>query len=99
MLAAIAEHFPPKAKVTHPEGGMFLWVELPEGLSSMALFEEAVKQNVAFVPGKPFYADGSGENTLRLNFSNADEETITEGISRLGRCMDAFIQQKAKDMG
>lgn len=95
MLAAIAEHFPPEAKVTNPEGGMFLWVELPAGLSSMALLEKAVKMDVAFVPGMPFYTDGSGENTLRLNFSNSDESTIVEGISRLGECISEFIAEKA----
>jgi 2-aminoadipate transaminase len=96
MLDAVAEHFPAEASITHPEGGMFLWVELPRGLSSMALFDEAIKHDVAFVPGTPFYAGKSGENTLRLNFSNADEATIAEGVARLGRCMKDFIARQGK---
>lgn len=94
MLEAVAEHFPPEAHTTRPEGGMFLWVTLPEGLSSMALFDKAIRREVAFVPGKPFYVDGSGENTLRLNFSNADEGSIKEGIRRLGRCIEEFIAER-----
>ena len=94
MIRAAAEHFPPDARITEPEGGMFLWVELPAGLSSLELFERAVTENVAFVPGTPFFADGSGENTLRLNFSNTDEEAIDTGIRRLGRCMEQFFKEK-----
>jgi 2-aminoadipate transaminase len=94
MIRAAAEHFPPDAKITEPRGGMFLWVELPAGLSSTELFERAIAENVAFVPGTPFYADGSGENTLRLNFSNTDEEAIESGMRRLGRCMEEFMEAK-----
>jgi 2-aminoadipate transaminase len=64
---------------------MFLWVTLPEGMSSMALFEAAIKRQVAFVPGTPFYVDRKDTNTLRLNFSCSDEPTIIEGIRRLGQ--------------
>ncbi|HAS90576.1 MAG TPA: aspartate aminotransferase [Desulfovibrio sp.] len=91
MVRAIEEHFPAEAEVTRPEGGMFLWVTLPEGMSSMDLFDEAIKNKVAFVPGRPFYVDGSGENTFRLNFSNSDEEHIEEGIKRLGAGIKAFL--------
>lgn len=85
MVSMIKEHFPENVKYTGPEGGMFLWVTLPESLSSLDLFDLAIKENVAFVPGRAFFADGSGENTLRLNFSNSDEEKIEEGIKRLGK--------------
>lgn len=87
MIKMIEKHFPENVKYTKPEGGMFLWVTLPEGLSSMDLFELAIKENVAFVPGKAFFADGSGDNTLRLNFSNSNEEKIEEGIKRLGKAI------------
>jgi 2-aminoadipate transaminase len=87
MVSMIKEYFPENVKYTKPEGGMFLWITLPEGLSSMDLFEIAIKENVAFVPGKAFFADGSGDNTLRLNFSNSDEEKIEEGIKRLGKAI------------
>ncbi|WP_421901471.1 PLP-dependent aminotransferase family protein [Maridesulfovibrio sp.] len=94
MVKAIEEYFPAEAKVTRPEGGMFLWVTLPEGMSSMDLFDEAIKNKVAFVPGRPFYVDGSGENTFRLNFSNSDEEHIVEGIKRLGAGIKDFLSKE-----
>jgi 2-aminoadipate transaminase len=93
MVSMIEEHFPENVKYTKPEGGMFLWVTLPEGLSSMDLFELAIKENVAFVPGQAFYADGNGENTLRLNFSNSDEERIEEGIKRLGKAINELMNK------
>ena len=91
MIAAIEENFPQEVRCTHPEGGMFLWVTLPERLSALELFEHAVKENVAFVPGTPFYVDGGGADCMRLNFSNSDEDRIEEGILRLGRIMKNLI--------
>lgn len=91
MVESIKEYFPSEVKVTEPEGGMFLWVTLPESLSAMDFFDEAIKNKVAFVPGRPFYIDGSGENTLRLNFSNSDEEHIIEGIKRLGAGLKNYL--------
>ncbi len=88
MQASIARHFPKDVHVTAPEGGMFLWATLPDGLSSLKLLKLAVEQKVAFVPGAAFHVDGSGDKTLRLNYSNADEATIEEGIRRLARCME-----------
>ena len=90
MVEMIGKYFPEEVQITRPEGGMFLWATLPEGVSSMDLFDAAIKQKVAFVPGRPFYVDGSGENTLRLNFSNSDEARIEEGIGRLGRAIKDF---------
>ena len=84
MIGAIRDHFPAGVQCTDPEGGMFLWVTLPEGMSSMALFDAAIRKKVAFVPGTPFYVDRKDSNTLRLNFSCSDEPTIVEGIRRLG---------------
>ena len=86
MVSLIEEQF--------PEGGMFLWITLPENLSSMELFNHAIKENVAFVPGSPFYVDGGGENTLRLNFSNSDKEKIEEGIKRLAGIINKVIAEK-----
>ena len=85
MLKAMEEHFPEGVKWTHPHGGMFLWVTLPEGMNSIAMFEKAVALNVAYVPGVSFFPSGGGENTMRMNFSNANPEMIKEGIARLGR--------------
>lgn len=84
MLDALEEHFPPGVSWTEPEGGMFLWVILPECLDAEALLPKAIEQKVAYVPGSPFYTDGRGKNTMRLNFSNASPEMIRTGIARLG---------------
>lgn len=91
MVSMISEHFPEEIEFTKPEGGMFLWITLPEMISSLDLFEHAIKENVAFVPGNPFYVNGGGNNTLRLNFSNSDEEQIEIGIKRLAKIMEKFV--------
>jgi 2-aminoadipate transaminase len=93
MVSMIEEHFPEEIKCTKPEGGMFLWVTLPENISSLDLFKLATKENVAFVPGKAFYVDGGGGNTLRLNFSNSDEEKIEEGIKRLAKVIKTILKE------
>ncbi|NYT01475.1 MAG: PLP-dependent aminotransferase family protein [Methanosarcinales archaeon] len=91
MVRMIEETFPPGVRYTRPEGGMFLWITLPEKLSSLELFNRAIKNNVAFVPGQAFYANGGGENTMRLNFSNSDDERIVEGMSRLARAIKEMM--------
>lgn len=91
MIGAIKDFFPAGVQCTNPEGGMFLWVTLPEGVSSMRLFEAAIAKKVAFVPGTPFYVDRKDTNTLRLNFSCSDEPSIVEGISRLGDSIKQLI--------
>ena len=91
MLDCVKRHFPEQVRCTRPEGGMFLWAELPEDVSSMKLFEMAIKDKVAFVPGHPFYVGREWVNTLRLNFSCVDEETIEVGMKRLGKCMERLI--------
>lgn len=84
MVHAIRKYFPKEIEYTIPDGGMFLWVTLPEGYSSMELFDCAIKKDVAFVPGNPFYTDNKPYyRTLRLNFSCSDEITIIKGIERL----------------
>jgi 2-aminoadipate transaminase len=85
MLRAMKEFFPDTISWTKPDGGLFLWVRLPEGTDAGSLFKRGIEEKVAFVPGKPFHPDGSGANTLRLNFSNATLENIHEGVKRLGR--------------
>jgi len=91
MVAAIEKNFPAEVHFTRPEGGMFLWVTLPELLSALELFDHAVRKKVAFVPGTPFFVDGGGANNVRLNFSNANEDRIKEGIQRLGRLMKNLL--------
>lgn len=86
MLDALAREMPEGVSWTRPEGGLFLWVRLPEGMDAGAMLKVALEEEaVAYVPGQPFHADGSGQNTLRLNFSYPSEAQITEGIARLGR--------------
>ena len=87
MLEALAEHFPPEVTWTRPKGGLFLWVELAPGMDAQRLFETALKENVAFVPGDSFYAPNgnpeAGRRHLRLNFSAMQPDHIREGIRRL----------------
>jgi len=87
MLAAMERYFPPSCAWTRPAGGLFTWVTLPESVNAAALLREAVGQKVAFVPGVGFFTDGSGTNTMRLNFSHAGPERIEEGIKRLGEAI------------
>lgn len=84
MLDAMNRYFPETVSYTRPEGGMFIWATLPEGQSALELFPKAMEQKVAFVPGDPFYVSKRNVNTLRLNYTNATPEIITEGIRRLG---------------
>ncbi|WP_275783354.1 PLP-dependent aminotransferase family protein [Pararhizobium gei] len=85
ILAALAKYMPAGVNWTQPEGGMFIWLTLPSGMDGAELLAKSlVSAKVAFVPGKAFFADGSGANTLRLSFSCADEAMIEEGMSRLG---------------
>jgi 2-aminoadipate transaminase len=84
MLDALAEHFPREADWTHPQGGLFVWVTLPDYIDTTDLLARALQEHVAFVPGRAAYVDGRGGSCLRLNFSGIDEGRIREGIRRLG---------------
>ena len=92
MLKSIKQYFPSGVAHTTPEGGMFLWVTLPENTSSRDLLDLAIKDKVIFVPGDPFYVNRRETNTLRLNFSCTDEETIEIGIRNLGKAMEQLLQ-------
>ena len=93
MLAAMEEHFPEEAQWAKPEGGLFLMVYLPDHIDATELLKEAIGHKVAFVPGGDFHVDGSGHNSLRLNFSNAQPEQIREGISRLGGLLKEAVKK------
>lgn len=99
MLEAMDEFFPKEVKYTKPEGGMFIWVTLPDGISSLDLFKEAMAQKVAFVPGDPFYTDRHNVNTFRLNYTNSTPEVIRSGIKRLADAIKAKLKKPAKEMG
>jgi len=90
MLAALEAHFPPDASWTRPQGGLFLWARLPEGMDAEALLEIAVEEKVAFVPGHAFFPEASKEGRccMRLNFSYSSPDVIKEGIKRLGRAIE-----------
>ncbi len=83
MLESLADYFPPEVSWTHPHGGLFLWVTMPAGIDSRKLLDTALRQDVAFVPGEPFFPNGDAQSHMRLNFSNAQPEMIREGIRRL----------------
>lgn len=87
MVGAMEQYFPSEIKFTHPKGGMFTWVTIPEDKSVLDLFDKAIAKKVAFVPGHPFYVNPDKVNTLRLNYTNADEQTIQTGIKRLAEAL------------
>jgi 2-aminoadipate transaminase len=91
MLESLQRHMPAGVHWNRPEGGMFIWVEVPEGIDTMALLEKAVARNVAFVPGAPFYANAPRRNTLRLAFVTVPPERIEQGIAVLGELIRAEI--------
>jgi len=84
MLEALEQYFPPGVSWNRPEGGMFIWVKLPEHVDSMQLLDKAIAAHVAFVPGAPFFANEPQKNTLRLSFVTVPREKIFEGIASLG---------------
>lgn len=90
MLNAIKQEFPDSVSYTIPDGGMFIWVTLPDGCSSLEVFNKALEKKVAVLPGIPFYTHGGGENTMRLNFSNSSFDQIEEGIRRLSEVLKSF---------
>jgi len=92
MLAALERHFPEEVRWTRPEGGLFLWATLPEGLDAQEILNIALeKGKVAFIPGGPFFPDEPQPNTMRLNFSYTSPERIEEGIARLGRVLEGVV--------
>lgn len=98
MLAAMEEHFPPGVQWTRPQGGLFLWSTLPHGMDTTKLLHRAIEEKVAFVPGAPFHPCGGGQNTMRLNFSNAAPEKIVEGIARLGKVLSESLEKRYTPM-
>ena len=92
MLSAIERYFPANVKWTRPDGGLFLWVELPEDISADSLFDEAIAERVAFVPGTSFFACDPRPNFMRLNFSNQQPEMIEDGIKRLAVVLKRRMQ-------
>jgi 2-aminoadipate transaminase len=84
MLDSLAEHFPREAEWTHPQGGLFIWATMPPYIDTTDLLARALRDHVAFVPGRAAYVDGRGASEMRLNFSGVGEDLIREGIRRIG---------------
>ncbi len=91
MEKAFVKYFPKEVTHLNTQGGMFLWAQLPNGMSAKHLSDEAIKQKVAIVPGDPFYISKDPINTFRLNFSNSAPDVIEEGMQRLGKVLHKFI--------
>jgi 2-aminoadipate transaminase len=91
MLSALEDHFPPQAEWTAPGGGLFIWATLPDFIDTTDLLARALRDNVAFVPGRGAYLDGRGHASMRLNFSSSDEAEIREGIRRVGKVIEEQV--------
>lgn len=92
MLESLTKFMPAAVTWTEPEGGLFLFITLPEYMDAEELFKVAIEQNVAFVPGTAFYCDGGGKNTMRMNFSYITQEQTKEGIERLGLAIKKMLK-------
>jgi 2-aminoadipate transaminase len=92
MLDALADYFPPESEWTRPQGGLFIWVTLPDYIDTTDLLARALEENVAFVPGRAAYLDGRGGSSMRLNFSGVSEEDIREGVRRIGKVLGEQVE-------
>lgn len=95
MVAAMEREFPAEVVFTRPQGGLFLWVELPRHLNARTLLQRSLERNVAFVPGGSFFPNGGKEHFFRLNYSNMPEDRIREGIARLGAVLREALAETA----
>ncbi len=94
MCDALHRYCPPGLTWNHPEGGFYLWCRLPQKLRARELLAEAARRQVAFIVGDAFHVDGGGQEWMRLNFTYHTEETIIEGVKRLGQAMDELLQRQ-----
>jgi 2-aminoadipate transaminase len=91
MLEALAEHLPAEATWTRPGGGLFIWAKLPDYIDTTDLLARALRENVAFVPGRAAYLDGRGGSEMRLNFSGVTDDDIREGVRRIGKVVSEQV--------
>jgi len=96
LLAALDRYMPPTVRWTRPQGGLFLWLSLPEQVDSLELLQEAIAAQVAFVPGTAFYADGGGRNAMRLTFASTPPDLLQEGIRRLAEVLAKHMEQQGE---
>jgi 2-aminoadipate transaminase len=93
MFEMMEEMFPAGVTWSKPQGGMFLWGVLPEGMDAAGVLKRAIEKKVAFVPGEAFHPKGGGKNTMRINFSYSSPDTIREGVTRLGTTLKELISE------
>jgi DNA-binding transcriptional MocR family regulator len=94
MLESLATQLP-EARWTHPDGGFYVWLTLPEGLDAKAMLPRAVTERVAYVPGTAFFADGTGHGHLRLSYCYPEPDRIREGVRRLAGVVEAELELRA----
>ena len=92
-LECIERYFPNDIKYTHPQGGLFTWIELPENISAHDILQKCIEQKIAFVPGSSFYPVEHKENTFRINYSNMPEDRIMKGLQVIGEVLKEYIHQ------
>lgn len=92
MMETMEKEFPPEAKFTHPNGGLFTWVELPDYINTKEMAQQCLARNVAYVPGEGFFPDAGHDNCLRLNYSNMPEDKIIKGMTILGEVIKANLK-------
>jgi 2-aminoadipate transaminase len=91
MLVALEEFLPREASWTRPQGGLFIWARLPDYIDTSDLLARALREHVAFVPGRAAYLDGRGGSEMRLNFSGVGEDEIREGVRRIGKVVSEQV--------
>src|SRR5215204_3173138 len=92
MLDALAEHFPREAEWTRPAGGLFIWATLPDYIDTTDLLARALREHVAFVPGRAAFRDGRGASAMRLNFSGVGDDGLREGVARIGKVINEQVR-------
>ena len=94
LLEQLERHMPEGVSWTHPEGGLFLFLTMPEGFDAVKFYDKSLDAGVAYVAGEFFHPDGSGKNTMRMNFSFMSEQKICEGVTLLGQLLHSVIQSE-----
>lgn len=95
-IKCMERYFPDNIKFTHPEGGLFTWIELPEGISAREILSKCLERKIAFVPGGSFFPNGNRENTFRINYSNMPEDRIEKGLKIVGEVIKEYIKESKR---
>src|SRR6185437_1674026 len=91
---ALARHMPEGTTWTTPEGGFYIWLTAPDGVDTVALSQAARARKVAYVPGRPFYPDDSGQRQMRICYSRVKDDLIDEGIRRIGEVLKTALESR-----